>query len=47
MDFLCERGMDTACLYTWEGNQSAVKLTTNLGFRVAYEWKILSKKMRG
>jgi ribosomal protein S18 acetylase RimI-like enzyme len=47
MDSLRERGMDTACLYTWEGNQSAVKLTANLGFHVAHEWKILSKKMRG
>ncbi|TEU12969.1 MAG: GNAT family N-acetyltransferase [Anaerolineales bacterium] len=46
MDFLRERGMGTVCLYTWEGNQSAVRLTTNLGFRVAHEWKILSKKIR-
>ncbi len=45
MDFLRERGMGTVCLYTWEGNHPAVRLTTNLGFRVAHEWKILSKKM--
>ena len=47
MNFLRERGMRTVCLYTWEGNQPAVRLTTNLGFRVAHEWKILSKGVRG
>lgn len=47
MNFLRERGMRIVCLYTWEGNQPAVRLTTNLGFRVAHEWKILSKKVRG
>ena len=47
MNFLRERGMRTVCLYTWEGNQPAVRLTTNLGFRVAHEWKILSKRVQG
>jgi len=47
MSFLRERGIRTVCLYTWGGNQPAVRLTTNLGFRVAHEWKILSKKIRG
>ena len=47
MNFLRERGMRTVCLYTWEQNQPAVRLTTNLGFRVAHEWKILSKTVRG
>lgn len=47
MNFLRERGMRTVCLYTWEGNQPAVRLTTNLGFRVAHEWEILSKGVRG
>jgi ribosomal protein S18 acetylase RimI-like enzyme len=46
MNFLRERGMRTVCLYTWEGNQSAVRLTTNLGFRVAHQWKIFSKRVR-
>jgi GNAT superfamily N-acetyltransferase len=47
MNFLRERGMPSVCLYTWEGNKPAVKLTTNLGFRVAHEWKILGKRVRG
>jgi GNAT superfamily N-acetyltransferase len=47
MNFLRERGMCTVCLYTWEGNQPAVTLTTNLGFRVAHEWKIFSKSVCG
>jgi ribosomal protein S18 acetylase RimI-like enzyme len=47
MNFLRERGMRTVCLHTWERNQPAVKLTTNLGFRVVHEWKILSKTVRG
>ena len=47
MNFLRERGMRTVCLYTWQGNQPAVRLTTNLGFRVAHERKILSKRVRG
>jgi ribosomal protein S18 acetylase RimI-like enzyme len=46
MNFLRERGMRTVCLYTWEGNQPAVRLTTNLGFRVAHEWRIFSKRVR-
>ena len=47
MNFLRERGMRTVCLHTWERNQPAVRLTTNLGFHVAHEWKILSKRVRG
>ena len=47
MNFLRERGMRTVSLYTWEGNQPAVRLTMNLGFRVAHEWRILSKRVRG
>jgi GNAT superfamily N-acetyltransferase len=47
MNFLSGRGMCTVCLYTWEGNPPAVRLATNLGFRVAHEWRILSKRVRG
>ena len=43
MNFLRERGMRTVCLHTWELNQPALKLTRNLGFRVAHEWRILGK----
>ncbi len=45
MNFLRERGMRTVCLHTWEQNQPAVRLTKNLGFRVAHEWKILVKSL--
>jgi GNAT superfamily N-acetyltransferase len=45
MNFLRERGMRAVCLHTWERNQPAVRLTSNLGFRVAHEWKILSKRL--
>jgi len=47
MNFLRERGMRAACLHTWEQNQPAVRLTTNLGFRVVHEWRILTKRVRG
>jgi ribosomal protein S18 acetylase RimI-like enzyme len=47
MNFLRERGMRTVCLHTWERNQPAVRLTTNLGFCVVHEWKILAKRVRG
>lgn len=47
MNFLRERGMRTVCLYTWGGNQPALRLTRKLGFRVGHEWKILSKRVRG
>jgi ribosomal protein S18 acetylase RimI-like enzyme len=47
MNFLRERGMPTVCLYTWEANHPAVRLTMKLGFRIAHEWKILSKRARG
>jgi ribosomal protein S18 acetylase RimI-like enzyme len=46
MNFLRERGMRTACLHTWERNQPAVRLTTNLGFLVVHEWRILTKRVR-
>ena len=47
MNFLRERGMRTVCLYTWGGNQPALRLTRKLGFRVEHEWKILSKRVHG
>ena len=46
-NFLRERGMSSVCLHTWERNQPAVRLTSNLGFRVLHEWKILGMRMRG
>jgi ribosomal protein S18 acetylase RimI-like enzyme len=47
MNFLRERGMRSVCLHTWERNQPAVRLTSNLGFRVLHEWKVLGMRMRG
>jgi ribosomal protein S18 acetylase RimI-like enzyme len=43
MHSLRERGMQTACLHTWEGNRPAVTLTRELGFRVGHEYRILHK----
>ena len=47
MNFLHERGMRTACLYTWGGNQPALSLTKALGFGIEHEWRILSKSVLG
>lgn len=47
MNVLRERGMHTVCLYTWGGNQPALRLTRKLGFRIEHEWKILSKRVHG
>ena len=47
MNFLRERGMRSVCLYTWGGNQPALKLTTNVGFRQTHEWKIFGRRVRG
>jgi ribosomal protein S18 acetylase RimI-like enzyme len=46
MRILRQHGMDTACLYTWEGNPAAVELTKHLGFRLGHEWKIFGKTLR-
>jgi len=45
MRSLRERGMQTVCLHTWEGNHPAVKLTKDLGFRVGHEHRILHKTL--
>lgn len=47
MNFLRERGLDQVSLYTWEGNPVALRVTRGLGFRVSYEWKILTKMVKG
>jgi GNAT superfamily N-acetyltransferase len=47
MNFLRERGMRSVCLYTWQGNKPAVKLTTNVGFHMTHEWRILNKRVKG
>jgi ribosomal protein S18 acetylase RimI-like enzyme len=46
MTMLRQRGMHSACLYTWEGNPAAVELTKHLGFRLGHEWKIFGKTLR-
>lgn len=43
MVVLGQRGMRTACLYTWQGNAAALRLTRHLGFRIGHEWAILRK----
>lgn len=46
MNFLRERGMQTVCLYTWEGNPPALGVTKDLGIRLGHEWKIVRKTLR-
>ncbi len=43
MNLLRERGMDTACLHTWDKNPSALAVATSLGFRVDHELIILAR----
>ncbi len=43
MNLLRERGLETACLHTWDKNPSAMAVATSLGFRVDYELIILAK----
>ncbi|MFU8795820.1 MAG: GNAT family N-acetyltransferase [Dehalococcoidia bacterium] len=43
MNLLRERGMQTACLHTWDKNPSALAVATSLGFRVEHEFIILHK----
>lgn len=43
MNFLHAQGMQAVCLYTWEGNPAALRVTRSLGFRVGHRWKILVK----
>ena len=44
--FLKERGMESACLYTWSRNAPALKVARSLGFCIIHEWKILSKRVQ-
>ncbi len=46
LDFLQERGLKAASLYTWSGNAAALKVLRSLGFRVGHEWKIFTKPVR-
>ena len=43
MNLLRERGMQTACLHTWDKNPSALAVATSLGFRVNHEFIVLHK----
>ena len=45
MQFLSDRGMQTARLHTWEGNPPALAVATHLGFHLDHEWKILHKTL--
>lgn len=46
MNFLRERGLEQASLYTWEGNPAALRVTHSLGFRISHQWKILTKAVK-
>jgi ribosomal protein S18 acetylase RimI-like enzyme len=43
MGFLRRKGLTAVCLYTWSGNAPALGVARALGFRVGYEWRILTK----
>lgn len=43
MNVLRERGMQTACLHTWDRNSPAVAVAISLGFRVEHEFLILQR----
>jgi ribosomal protein S18 acetylase RimI-like enzyme len=45
LNFLRERGLERACLYTWSGNVAALRVLKSLGFRVSHEWQILTKSI--
>lgn len=45
LNFLWERGMRAASLYTWSGNRAAVRVVNSVGFRLANEWHILTKSL--
>lgn len=46
MNFLCEKGMDTAVLHTSEHNIPSVTLLRNLGFEVGHHVKFLRKNFQ-
>jgi len=43
MNFLLEKGMDSAALYTSEQNFPSVVLLQKLGFKIGHHWKFLRK----
>lgn len=45
MNVLHELGMQTVCLHTWQTNRPALGVTTDLGFRVGHEWRVLRKTL--
>jgi len=45
MNFLFEKGMDSAALYTSEKNAVSIALLRKLGFKVAHNWKFMRKNL--
>lgn len=45
LNFLFEKGMDSACLYTAETNDASQKLLGKIGFRVGHNWKFMLKQI--
>ena len=45
MNFLFEKGMDSAALYTTEQNVPSVTLLRKLGFRIGHHWKFMRKNL--
>lgn len=44
MNMLSDRGMETACLHTWDRNISAMAIARSLGFRVEHEFVIFHRR---
>jgi ribosomal protein S18 acetylase RimI-like enzyme len=45
MNFLFDKGMDSAALYTSEQNVASVALLQKLGFRIGHDWKFMRKDL--
>ncbi len=45
MNFLFEKGMDSAALYTTEQNIPSVTLLRKLGFKIGHHWKFMRKNL--
>jgi len=43
LELLRAQGLERACLYTWSGNQVALKVLRGLGFQVSHSWQLLTK----
>jgi RimJ/RimL family protein N-acetyltransferase len=45
MNFLFEKGMNSAALYTSEQNVASVTLLQKIGFKIGHHWKFMRKNL--